>query len=223
MTRFEPPPDPRPDDDVWPPMTWPPPPDIELTGRTVCVRPADPDRDAAGLFAALDDPQLWAHVRGRPADPDAWAQTLRDRSAAGWVTWVVRAAAPIGNRAAGEIIGSSSYLEVSPMDARLEIGATTYVRAAWASAVNPETKMLLLEYAFETLGVGRVQLKTDIRNRRSAQAIARLGARFEGSLRRYQRRSDDTVRDTLVFSILAEEWPDVRAGLLERLGAPERA
>jgi RimJ/RimL family protein N-acetyltransferase len=64
-----------------------------------------------------------------------------------------------------------------------------------------------------------VQLKTDVRNQRSQQAIARLGARHEGTLRRYQRRSDDTVRDTVLFSILAEEWPEVRNGLNERLGA----
>jgi len=87
----------------------------------------------------------------------------------------------------------------------------------WASRVNPEAKLLLLRFAFDELGAGRVQLKTDIRNVRSAQAIARLGARFEGTLRRYQRRADDTVRDTVLFSILAEEWPEVRAGLQRRL------
>jgi RimJ/RimL family protein N-acetyltransferase len=87
----------------------------------------------------------------------------------------------------------------------------------WGTAVNPETKLLLLEHAFEVLGAGRVQLKTDVRNVRSQQAIARLGARYEGTLRRYQRRSDGTVRDTVLFSVLAEEWPAVRDGLRERL------
>jgi RimJ/RimL family protein N-acetyltransferase len=83
--------------------------------------------------------------------------------------------------------------------------------------VNPETKLLLLTYAFETLGMGRVQLKTDIRNHRSQQAIARLGAEFEGVLRRYQRRGDGTVRDTVMFSITAQDWPRVKAGLIGRL------
>ena len=87
----------------------------------------------------------------------------------------------------------------------------------WASAVNPECKLLLLRYAFEDLGVGRVQLKTDVRNVRSQQAIARLGARYEGTLGRYQRRADATVRDTVLFSILAEDWPAVKAGLVARL------
>jgi RimJ/RimL family protein N-acetyltransferase len=71
--------------------------------------------------------------------------------------------------------------------------------------------------AFEVLGAGRVQLKTDVRNARSQQAIARLGAQYEGVLRRYQRRADDTVRDTVMFSILAEEWPAVRDRLQRRV------
>lgn len=200
-------------------MAWPPPSDVVLSGDTVQVQPADPDRDAADLFAALDDAQLWTHVRGRPADAAEWRHLLLERSAAGWHPWVIRSRVRLGDRPPGSVIGTSSYLEVAPVDARLEIGATTYVRDAWATAVNPETKLLLLGYAFETLGAGRVQLKTDIRNTRSAQAIARLGARFEGTLRRYQRRADDTVRDTLLFSIIAEEWPDVRQGLERRLAA----
>ena len=82
--------------------------------------------------------------------------------------------------------------------------------------VNPECKLLLMEWAFEN-GFGRVQLKTDIRNARSQQAIARLGATFEGVLRRYQRRQDGSVRDTVLFSVTAEQWPAVRAGLAARL------
>ena len=73
-----------------------------------------------------------------------------------------------------------------------------------------------MTWAFEH-GFGRVQLKTDIRNARSQQAIARLGAQYEGVLRRYQRRQDESVRDTVVFSVTAEDWPAVRDGLLARL------
>ena len=80
-------------------------------------------------------------------------------------------------------------------------------------------KLLLLGYAFDTLHMGRVQLKTDIRNHRSQQAIARLGATYEGVLRRYQRRVDGTVRDTVMFSITAEEWPSVRDRLSDRVSA----
>ena len=116
---------------------------------------------------------------------------------------------PLAGLAAGTVIGTSSYLDVSVPDARLEIGSTAYDRRVWGTAVNPEAKLLLLSHAFDALGAGRVQLKTDVRNQRSQRAIARLGARYEATLRRYQRRSDDTVRDTVLFSILAEEWPAV--------------
>ena len=215
--RFTPPPDPRPDDVSWPRLIWPPPPEVELAGSTVSLRPAAPHRDAAELFAALDDDRVWAHLAGRPADAAQWAALLAERPSQTWCTWTVRLRDAAFGLAANAVVGTTSYLEVSAADARLEIGSTAYRPSVWASRVNPETKLLLLGYAFDELGAGRVQLKTDIRNVRSAQAIARLGARFEGTLRRYQRRADDTVRDTVLFSILAEEWPDIRAGLLQRL------
>ena len=106
---------------------------------------------------------------------------------------------------------------MSPADARLEVGSTAYAPSRWAGPVNPATKLLVLGLAFERLGAGRVQLKTDVRNTRSQQAIARLGASYEGVLRRYQRRADGTVCDTVLFSVTAEQWPAVRAGLLARL------
>jgi RimJ/RimL family protein N-acetyltransferase len=218
--RFSPPADPRPDDIAWPRLTWPPPADVELVGDVVRLRPAVPARDAAQLFSALDDDRVWTHLAGRPADAQGWAAALADRTAATWCTWTVRLREPAFGLPTDAVVGTSSYLEVAPDDARLEIGATAYAPAVWASRVNPETKLLLLGYAFDELGAGRVQLKTDIRNVRSAQAIARLGAHFEGTLRRYQRRSDDTVRDTVLFSITAEDWPEVRQGLLARLAAP---
>jgi RimJ/RimL family protein N-acetyltransferase len=124
---------------------------------------------------------------------------------------------PLAGLAAGSVAGTSSYLDVSVPDARLEIGSTAYDRRVWGTIVNPEAKLLLLAHAFDVLGTGRVQLKTDVRNHRSQQAIARLGARYEATLRRYQRREDGTVRDTVLFSILAEEWPAVRDGLEARL------
>ena len=82
--------------------------------------------------------------------------------------------------------------------------------------MNTEVKFELLSYAFEVLGAGRVQLKTDVRNVRSQRAIAAIGARYEGTLRRYQRRADGTIRDTALFAITAEDWPRVRAALIQR-------
>jgi RimJ/RimL family protein N-acetyltransferase len=131
----------------------------------------------------------------------------------------VRLLRDVGERHAGSVVGWSSYLEIAPKDARLEIGNTAYDPGVWGSVVNPECKLLLLSYAFENLAMGRVQLKTDIRNVRSQQAIHRLGATYEGVLRRYQRRADGTVRDTVMFSITAEDWPQVRRGLSDRVSA----
>jgi N-acetyltransferase len=90
----------------------------------------------------------------------------------------------------------------------------------WGTAVNPEAKLLMLEVAFDS-GFGRVKLQADARNARSRAAIAKLGATFEGIVRRDQRRADGTWRDTAVFSILADEWPAVRDGLRARLSGAE--
>lgn len=118
----------------------------------------------------------------------------------------------------GAIVGTTSYLDVVPADERLEIGFTLYRPEEWATDVNPACKMLLMEWAFSH-GFGRVQFKTDIRNERSQAAIAKLGASREGVLRRYQRRQDGSMRDSVMFSILSDEWPAVQQGLLARLGA----
>lgn len=217
MNRFEPVTDSRPDDHPWPPFAWPLDPRTRLAGRFVELALFERERDAEALFAALDHDSAWTHVAGRPADAAACGVTLGGAAAQGRFPWVVRLVRPLAGLAPGTVVGTSSYLDVSVPDARLEIGYTSYDPSVWGSAVNPEAKLLLLGHAFDVLGAGRVQLKTDVRNHRSQQAIARMGARYEGTLRRYQRRRDETVRDTVLFSILAEEWPAVRAGLNERL------
>lgn len=216
--RFIPRVDPRPEDDPWPDLVWPVPEGTVLRGRLVRLSRADPDADAEELFDALDDDRDWAYVRGRPNSvEEAYAQIQALQANPRWHQWVVRAEIDLPGVARGAVVGRSSYLSVEPIEATLEIGATAYRPSVWATGVNPEVKLLLLEYAFERLGAGRVQLKTDIRNIRSQQAISRLGAQYEGVLRRFQRRSDGTVRDTVVFSIIAEEWPTVRDNLTQRV------
>lgn len=117
----------------------------------------------------------------------------------------------------GEAVGSSTFLDLRPAHRGLEIGFT-WIAPAWRGTfVNPEAKLLMLRHAFETLGCLRVQLKCDARNARSAAAIAKLGAVFEGRLRRHMTMPDGYVRDTLMFSVTDEEWPQVRAGLERRL------
>lgn len=122
----------------------------------------------------------------------------------------------------GRAVGSSSYLDIDLAVAGLEIGHTWYTPAVWQSAVNPECKLLLLGHAFEALAAGRVTLKTDGGNARSQAAIRKLGARYDGTLRHHRRRPDGSIRDSAYFSVLASEWPEVRAGLLARLGRAGR-
>jgi RimJ/RimL family protein N-acetyltransferase len=200
-------PDPRPGDGPWPRAQWPMDPSTTLSHAGVTLRTATP-RDGLALFEALDHDLCWTHVKGRPESEDDVVQTILDATRQGRWMWTVELD--------GRVVGTTSFLEVSPADARLEIGFTVYAPEVWGTHVNPACKYLLMDWAFGR-GFGRVQLKTDIRNVRSQQAIARLGASYEGVLRRYQRRQDDSVRDTVVFSVTAEDWPRVRAGLLERL------
>ncbi|MEC3953007.1 GNAT family protein [Nocardia sp. CDC153] len=219
--RFQVVPDPRPEDEVWPEMVWPVPEATVLTGKRVELATVDPEHDAEELFRALDHDRVWAHIPGRPDAPEQLAELLRQRdSLADWQLWTVRSQEAIGPNPPGAILGLTAYLDVRPRDAALEIGFTVYTPSVWGTTVNPETKLLLLEYAFESLNVGRIQLKTDVRNHRSQQAIARLGAKYEGTLRRQFRRADGTIRDSVLFSITTEDWPKVRAGLTTRLTQP---
>lgn len=215
--RFPPITDSRPDDLGWPTLSWPPKSDTRLTGTTVALTPLDPERDADELFAALDHDAVWRHVIGRPRRQADFPASLAQRRADGMFIWLVRLIRPLAGLTAGTVVGTTSYLEISLDDARLEIGSTMYTPAVWASAVNPDTKLQLLSYAFDELGAGRVQLKTDVRNTRSQQAIARLGAHYEGTLRRHKRRPDGSVRDSVLFSLIAEDWPAARGRLLLRL------
>lgn len=196
-------------------MAWPPA--TVLTGNIVELSACVPDRDAEPLFHALDHDDVWRHLPGRPNTAQQYAATLAKRLAEGRWVWVVRLRKPHAGLATGAVVGTTSFLEVAIDDARLEIGATAYTPLVWSTRVNPDAKLQLLGCAFEALRVGRVELKTDARNSRSQRAIARLGALHEGTLRRHKRRSDGTVRDSVLFSIIAEDWPAAKAGLLARV------
>lgn len=211
--------DARPNDGPWPHMAWPPPA-TRLIGNVVELSQCVPDRDAGPLFDALNHDAVWRHLRGRPADPEALAAALATLAQTRFL-WIARLLHDYAGLTAGAVVGTSSYLDVSVGDARLEIGATAYSPAVWATKVNADAKLQLLGCAFDVLRTARVQLKTDVRNTRSQGAIAGLGARYEGTLRRHQRRDDGTIRDSVLFSILAEEWPAVREGLLARIHEPD--
>jgi RimJ/RimL family protein N-acetyltransferase len=200
--------DPRPNDVPWPDARWVPLDAVTFDHHDVTLRIATKS-DAGDLFEVLDDDGCWAHVAGRPQDVDDLKTTIANAPSVGRHMWAVLRQ--------GEIVGTTSFLDASVHDARLEIGSTMYSPSQWGSDLNPTCKFLLMSFAFGELGMGRVQLKTDIRNVRSRNAIERLGARHEGVLRRYQRRTDGTVRDTVMYSVTAEDWPAVRAGLLTRI------
>ena len=200
-------------------MAWPPAASA-LTGRIVELTPFAAVDDAGALFAALDSERVWRFLKsGRPADAATLAARHQAIAANRGLPFVVRLRVPYRGLPAGSVVGTSAYLDAVPEHARVEIGATLYAESVWASGVNPECKLLLFGHAFDVLGAGRVHLVTDARNERSQRAIARLGATFEGALRRYERRGDGTVRDTVMFSVIAEDWPDVRTRLEARVAA----
>jgi RimJ/RimL family protein N-acetyltransferase len=182
--------------------------------------------DAPTLFAALDDARVWAggYAGGpaaRPGTPDALAAGFsRSLAGSGRVQYTVRTTVDGPAGPAGTVVGTSSLGDVVLPDERLHLGWTAYAPGCWGTAVNPATKLLMLEHAFTDCGFGRVKIQTDLRNARSQAAIARLGATREGVLRRHKRRADGTFRDTVVFSVVADEWPAVREGLLRRTAPP---
>jgi RimJ/RimL family protein N-acetyltransferase len=167
-------------------------------------------------------PRLWPR-----ADLDIFEHMLewpRDASLEAFDAWVrLSLAKPdsllfaIVDRATGEALGTSGYLEIRPQHRGLEVGRTWIAHGHQGTRVNPESKLLLLTHAFEALGAVRVQLQTDINNLHSQRAIEKLGAQREGVLRRFQTRANGFVRDTVVYSIIDEEWPAVKAGLEARL------
>jgi RimJ/RimL family protein N-acetyltransferase len=120
--------------------------------------------------------------------------------------------------ATGDFIGSTSFYEINPVTRALAIGHTWFGRRWWGSGSNNASKLLLLTYAFETLGAVRVAWHTDIRNTRSQAAIARLGAQKEGVIRKHRLRRDGTWRDTVQYAMTDDDWPAAAAVLRERFG-----
>lgn len=121
------------------------------------------------------------------------------------------------SKAAGRAVGSSRYAAIDRTNRRLEIGWTWYGREWQRTAVNTETKYLLLRHAFETLGCIRVEFKTDVLNERSRKALLRIGAKEEGVFRHHMILPSGRIRDTVYFSIIGDEWPQVKTRLEDRL------
>lgn len=170
---------------------------------------------AAGLLEAGRDPAVWTYMLNRPLDTlaavEAWIGEALQAQAAG--TEVPYATV---RRSDGVVVGSTRFLDIRRPHRGLEIGWTWLAPAAQRTAVNTEAKYLMLGQAFDGWGALRVQLKTDARNEKSRRAILRLGATFEGVLRKQLLRPHDGYqRDSAMFSLTDADWPAVKA----RLGA----
>ncbi len=164
----------------------------------------EPARDTFRFFR--DPPPVWTL--------DGWKDFIRAA-----IATPARLPFAVIERSTGRCVGSSSYCDIREADHGVEIGYTWYAERCRGTRVNPESKLLLLGHAFETLRCVRVQLKCDARNTRSAAAIAKLGAKHEGIIRSHLYMHDGHLRDTSQFSIIASEWPRVKAGLEARLRA----
>ncbi|GAA2670863.1 bifunctional pyridoxamine 5'-phosphate oxidase family protein/GNAT family N-acetyltransferase [Actinoplanes palleronii] len=190
---------------------------VLMEGRHVRLEPLSPAH-AAGLFEALDDEEVWRYL------PTPRARTPEDTAAE--IAEVIRGQWR-GDRAGwaqvdpvtGVVMGMTTYHDVDPVRRAVGIGHTVLGRKWWRTGVNTEAKLMLLERAFDVLGAAKVFWYTDIRNERSQQAIARLGASRDGLLRRQRLRPDGSWRDTVVFALTADEWPAVAQRLRDRLAA----
>ena len=187
---------------------------VTLEGHGVRLEPMTAGH-APALAAAASDGRLWelfyTAVPG-PGDVGAYIATAIEGLRAGhMLPWVVR------EQKSGEIVGSTRYHDIVASIDRVEIGYTFYAARWQRTHVNTACKLLLMSHAFDTLGCLVVALRTDRFNFRSQQAIARLGAAQDGVLRHHGVRKDGSPRDTVVYSVLAHEWPDVRRNLELRL------
>lgn len=185
---------------------------VTLTGRHVRLEPIGEEHRDDLLAAAAEDPATFRYTlselwRGQ----NAWPEYLADALRPDFVTWATVVAET------GRAVGSTRFGDIAPDDGRVEIGWTWIAPSQQRTAVNTEAKLLQLTYAFEELGATRVALKTDARNARSQAAIERIGGVREGVLRHHMRLPDGHLRDTVYYSILAEEWPAARSRLLGRL------
>ena len=187
---------------------------ITLEGYGMRLEPLTLDH-APDLGRAATDGRLWELFFTSvpaPGGESAYIQTALDGLRDGhMLPWAVR------DLSTGEIVGCTRYHDIMPAIDRVEIGYTFYAKRCQRTHVNTACKLLLLRHGFDTLGCKVVGLRTDILNLASQRAIEKLGAKRDGVIRHHAARRDGTVRDTVMYSILLDEWPAMRARLEERL------
>lgn len=197
-------------------MTRPPfnPCPVTLTGKHASLSPLTLQH-AESLFAISQDEAIWQWMLGTqwqsPDDARQWIGSMLQRQETGQS--IPFAILTPDNT----VVGTTSYYEIRSHDRDIEIGATWLGVPYQRTEINTQCKLLLLAHAFDTLGAQRVTLKTDANNARSRAAIERIGAQPEGILRQYQLRYTGKWRDTAIFSIIRDDWPDVQQHLADRL------
>lgn len=184
---------------------------IVLTGKVVQLEPLGYQHtDDLTEAAAFDE--IWTYIdEPTPRTTEALARLIRDaleEQARG-----LRIPFAVIDLATGKAAGSTSYLDIRPRDRTVEIGWTWLTPRLWGTKANTEAKFLLMRHAFEDLQVGRVAIKTDLRNQRSQRAIAKLGATREGVWRNHRLLSTGQYRHTVYYSVINSEWPAVRRRL----------
>lgn len=188
---------------------------ITLAGEHATLEPLDPIHHD-GLQHAVADGALWRLWYTAIPAPDAMrseiARRLALQESGSMLPFAIRRADN------GALCGMTTYMNIDAANRRLEIGSTWYAASAQRCAINTECKLMLLRHAFETLGCIAVEFRTHWMNHASRQAIARLGAKQDGVLRNHMRMADGSLRDTVVFSIIASEWLTIKRHLLHKLG-----
>jgi len=196
-------------DDMFQPTT--------LSGRHVQLVPLSLDH-LDSLISAVRDGELWKLWYTSAPSPEGMHTEIDRRLA----LQESRSMLPftVIERATGQTVGMTTYMNVDTINRRVEIGSTWYARRVQRTALNSEAKLLLLAHAFDIMGCIAVEFRTHFMNEQSRRAIERLGAKLDGILRNHSVAANGTLRDTCVYSIIASEWPTVRAHLEWQLIKP---
>ncbi|XEC96624.1 GNAT family N-acetyltransferase [Paenibacillus tarimensis] len=188
--------------------------EITLEGKRVRLIPMALEH-LDGLFEASNHSELWKYSLSKVSKTEDLEYMMKEEMK--FREQGINYPFVIFDKDTNEIVGSTSYLNISEQHRKLEIGGTWLHPKVWRTRVNTECKYLMLKYGFEEMNLVRVQLRTDARNERSNRAIQRIGAKFEGTLRQEVILHDGFIRDSNVYSILDKEWETVRDKLLDYL------
>ena len=196
-------------------MPWPDV--VTLNGAFARLEPLS-DAHCEGLIEATTDGELWRLWYTTVPSPQGMAgeieRRLKLREAGSMLPFAVI------DLASGRPAGMTTYMNIDAVNRRVEIGSTWYRKSVQRSGINTECKLLMLRHAFETLDCIAVEFRTHFLNQQSRRAIERVGAKLDGVLRNHMRMADGSLRDTCAYSIIASEWPAVRANLIWQTEKP---